>query len=79
MKTLMNFFKGKGNYKGSAAVLNSNNSQNQYYCPMKCEGEKTYNSPENCPVCNMKLVPVDSAVSTDQNHGQNGRSYHCCG
>ena len=30
----------------------------KYYCPMKCEGEKTYSAPGNCPVCNMKLVPV---------------------
>jgi len=31
-----------------------------YYCPMKCEGEKTYDHPGRCPVCNMKLkeVPV---------------------
>ncbi len=27
-----------------------------YYCPMHCEGDKTYEAPENCPVCNMKLV-----------------------
>jgi Cu+-exporting ATPase len=29
-----------------------------YYCPMKCEGEKTYEQSGNCPVCNMKLVSV---------------------
>jgi Cu2+-exporting ATPase len=29
-----------------------------YQCPMKCEGEKTYDQPGNCPVCNMKLVPT---------------------
>ncbi len=29
-----------------------------YYCPMKCEGDKTYDEPGNCPVCNMHLVPV---------------------
>jgi acetolactate decarboxylase len=28
-----------------------------YYCPMKCEGEKTYDSAGRCPVCKMKLVP----------------------
>jgi hypothetical protein len=27
-----------------------------YYCPMKCEGEKTYDQPGNCPVCGMHLV-----------------------
>jgi len=30
-----------------------------YQCSMKCEGEKTYNSPGNCPECNMKLVKID--------------------
>lgn len=32
--------------------------KNTYQCPMKCEGEKTYDQPGNCPVCNMKLVPA---------------------
>lgn len=30
----------------------------KYYCPMKCEGEKTYDQPGRCPVCNMKLKEV---------------------
>jgi hypothetical protein len=29
-----------------------------FYCPMKCEGEKTYDKPGNCPVCNMHLIPI---------------------
>ncbi len=29
----------------------------EYYCPMKCEGEKTYTDPEmKCPVCGMALT-----------------------
>jgi hypothetical protein len=32
-----------------------------YQCPMKCEGEKTYDQPGNCPVCNMKLLPTGDA------------------
>ncbi|WP_310992485.1 heavy metal translocating P-type ATPase [Aequorivita marina] len=28
-----------------------------YYCPMHCEGEKTYDKPGDCPVCGMDLVP----------------------
>jgi heavy metal translocating P-type ATPase len=36
-----------------------NYHHNQYYCPMRCEGEKEYDKPGNCPVCNMHLVPVD--------------------
>ena len=32
---------------------------NHFICPMKCEGEKVYDKPGVCPVCNMHLVPVD--------------------
>ncbi|MFT5780078.1 MAG: cbb3-type cytochrome oxidase cytochrome c subunit [Crocinitomicaceae bacterium] len=31
-------------------------SSEEYYCPMKCEGEKTYAAEGTCPVCNMDLV-----------------------
>lgn len=34
------------------------NTSGKYKCPMGCEGEKVCDSPGNCPVCNMKLVPV---------------------
>lgn len=27
-----------------------------YYCPMECEGDKTYDEPGTCPVCGMDLV-----------------------
>ena len=27
-----------------------------YYCPMHCEGDKTYDQPGDCPVCGMDLV-----------------------
>ena len=27
-----------------------------FYCPMHCEGEKTYDRPGDCPVCGMDLV-----------------------
>jgi len=30
----------------------------KYKCPMKCEGDKTYDDQGSCPVCNMKLMPV---------------------
>ncbi|MGB3344005.1 MAG: heavy metal translocating P-type ATPase [Aequorivita sp.] len=32
-----------------------------YYCPMHCEGEKTYDKPGDCPVCGMDLVPEAKA------------------
>lgn len=29
-----------------------------YQCPMKCEGDKTYSEPGQCPDCNMNLEEV---------------------
>lgn len=37
----------------------TNTGNETYLCPMKCEGDKTYDRPGNCPVCNMKLVQID--------------------
>ncbi|HPE82664.1 MAG TPA: heavy metal translocating P-type ATPase [Aequorivita sp.] len=31
-------------------------SAGTFYCPMHCEGEKTYDKPGDCPVCGMDLV-----------------------
>ncbi|MGS2741580.1 heavy metal translocating P-type ATPase [Sinomicrobium sp. M5D2P17] len=31
-----------------------------YYCPMHCEGDKTYDKPGSCPVCGMDLVEAPS-------------------
>ncbi len=43
-----------------------------YYCPMRCEGDKTYDEPGDCPVCGMDLV---EEVST-QSHS--GASVYTC-
>ena len=43
-------------------IENGNSNMGRYYCPMKCEGDKTYDEPGNCPVCHMKLVPVGSSL-----------------
>ena len=37
-------------------------SSGTYYCPMHCEGEKTYDKPGDCPVCGMDLVPEASGA-----------------
>lgn len=41
-----------------------NNNQGKYYCPMHCEGDKTYDKPGNCPVCGMHLVKEVGPKST---------------
>ena len=35
-----------------------------YYCPMHCEGEKTYDKPGDCPVCGMDIVEEQNLSST---------------
>jgi heavy metal translocating P-type ATPase len=39
-----------------------------FYCPMHCEGDKTYAKPADCPVCGMNLVEEQSlsGTSTEQ-------------
>ncbi len=39
-----------------------------FYCPMHCEGDKTYDRPGDCPVCGMDLVEEFnlSALATEQ-------------
>ncbi|GAA4298582.1 heavy metal translocating P-type ATPase [Aestuariibaculum suncheonense] len=39
-----------------------------FYCPMHCEGDKTYDKPGDCPVCGMDLVEEQnlSAPSSEQ-------------
>ncbi|HEY5691944.1 MAG TPA: heavy metal translocating P-type ATPase [Cyclobacteriaceae bacterium] len=38
-----------------------------YYCPMHCEGDKTYDQPGSCPVCGMDLVEEVSLKSNKDN------------
>ncbi len=34
-----------------------------FYCPMRCEGDKTYDQPGDCPVCGMHLVQEVNVAS----------------
>ncbi len=36
-----------------------------YQCPMKCEGDKTYDKEEKCPKCNMDVKKVDNDKSDE--------------
>lgn len=40
-------------------------SSGKYYCPMQCEGNKTYDSFGACPVCGMDLIPMAASMEED--------------
>lgn len=40
------------------------NATGVFYCPMHCEGDKTYNKAGDCPVCGMDLVPQIAITHT---------------
>ena len=44
------------------------NGSGVFYCPMHCEGDKTYPKPGDCPVCGMPLVEEQnlSAIQKEQ-------------
>ena len=52
------------------------NNEQKYVCPMHCEGEKTYNQPGDCPVCNMHLVPVEETEQENKDSHSAGGSSH---
>lgn len=57
------------NKKENTAIEQTGNAK--YQCPMKCEGEKTYDKPGQCPVCNMDLEKVEEThvhEEHDHNH-----------
>lgn len=74
MKTLKEIFAGWGSQQSEPVPApafmgccggghhhhdhNETTAGEKYQCPMKCEGNKTYDKPGNCPVCNMHLQPV---------------------
>lgn len=41
------------------------NGLSTFYCPMHCEGNKTYNRDGDCPVCGMDLVPIQPDLSAE--------------
>lgn len=49
---------GFNNNQTEGSYNNSITSVIDYQCPMKCEGEKTYDKPGKCPLCNMQMMPA---------------------
>lgn len=46
-----------------------------YYCPMHCEGEKTYDKAGNCPVCGMDLVEQLDLSSPQIEDSEESKTY----
>lgn len=47
-------------HHGVHVKTNDSAVDGKYYCPMHCEGDKTYDAPGDCPVCGMHLQKVES-------------------
>ena len=42
------------------------NGSGTFYCPMQCEGDKTYDKPGDCPVCGMDLVEEQNTSASSK-------------
>jgi heavy metal translocating P-type ATPase len=51
-------------HQGTIAKSGANDSGGKHYCPMHCEGEKTYDQPGDCPVCGMDLIKQPSVIKS---------------
>jgi len=58
-------------------ATSNENLKGEYYCPMHCEGDKTYDKPGDCPVCGMHLVKAPSAPSPSERAGGEVKKYTC--
>lgn len=60
--TVLHTSQGKSCCAGASAVMAevtpTHHEKGQYYCPMHCEQDKTYNKAGDCPVCGMHLEKV---------------------
>ena len=52
------------------SIHQSSNSEGNgvFYCPMHCEGDKTYDHPGDCPVCGMHLVEQVGGAQQQHHH-----------
>ena len=77
-KLQKHLFRSGGNYSISDQVFSRTHLANQsaqnviladqtneFYCPMQCEGEKTYEKAGDCPVCGMDLIPVAGTTTEE--------------
>ncbi len=70
MQTTLKHHHNQETNKNKNAQESRSDPGKKYYCPMRCEGDKTYNEPGECPVCGMHLKKVESVSSS-------GTTYTC--
>ncbi len=58
--------KGEKDKHSKPSHFNKQDGNGIFYCPMHCEGEKTYNQAGDCPVCGMHLVEQPKLVTSAQ-------------
>ncbi len=58
-----------GIVSNSSAMSVSVTDTVRYQCPMKCEGEKTYDHPGTCPVCGMDLEKMEANDNAGEKAG----------
>lgn len=51
--------------KKEEVSASSGKGNGTFYCPMHCEGDKTYDKPGDCPVCGMDLVEEQNLSTTN--------------
>ncbi|HRX12203.1 MAG TPA: copper-translocating P-type ATPase, partial [Draconibacterium sp.] len=61
---------------GNTHNHNATGTSTNYYCPMLCEGDKTYYKPGDCPVCNMHLIPVNHVKTEVKKEGHSHENCH---
>lgn len=54
--------KPKSEEKSNSDSKSTGKGTGTFYCPMHCEGEKTYYEPGDCPVCGMDLVEEQTTL-----------------
>lgn len=52
------------NHDRHETARSQNSSKGVYYCPMHCEGDKTYDKPGSCPVCGMNLEKLPQLAAS---------------
>ena len=57
---------GQGKKQEKPKAKKVENGSGVFYCPMHCEGDKTYDKAGDCPVCGMDLVEQPSAKKASQ-------------